>query len=78
MKRYTKLFSFSAVAALAVLFAGSASAAALTATDFGTLQADILGTIGVAAAIGVAIMVASLGWDVGMSLVKKFINRGAH
>jgi len=52
-------------------------AAALSATDFGTLQADITGTIGVAAAIGVALMVVGLGWDVGISLVKKFVKRGA-
>lgn len=52
-------------------------AAPLTSTDFGTLQADIIGTIGVAAAIGVAVMVVGLGWDVGMNLVRKFAKRGA-
>jgi hypothetical protein len=57
---------------------GSAvNAAPLAAGDFGTLEADIIGTIGVAAAIGVAIMVVGLGWDVGISLVKKFTKKGA-
>jgi len=60
-----------------VVTAGSAQAAALSAADFGTLQADITGTIGVAAAIGVALMVVGLGWDVGISLVKKFTKKGA-
>jgi hypothetical protein len=55
----------------------SVQAAALSATDFGTLQADVTGTIAVAAGIGVALMVVGLGWDVGLSLVKKFVKRGA-
>lgn len=54
-----------------------AYAAALAATDFGSIQADVIGTIGVAAGIGVAIMVVGLGWDTGLSLVKKFVKRGA-
>jgi len=57
--------------------AGFSQAAALASTDFGTLQADITGTIAVAAGIGVALMVVGLGWDVGISLVKKFVKRGA-
>ena len=57
--------------------AGSVNAAALSATDFGTLQADVTGTIAVAAGIGVALMIVGLGWDVGISLVKKFVKRGA-
>jgi len=56
---------------------GFSQAAALASTDFGTLQADITGTIAVAAGIGVALMVVGLGWDVGISLVKKFVKRGA-
>ncbi|MBS4052458.1 MAG: hypothetical protein KGZ69_14840 [Methylomonas sp.] len=63
--------------ALLMLFAGQSNAAALSATDFGSIQTDVIGTIGVAAAIGVAIMVVGLGWDVGMALVKKFVKRGA-
>jgi len=55
----------------------SVQAAALTATDFGTIQSDVSGTIAVAAGIGVALMVVGLGWDVGISLVKKFVKRGA-
>jgi hypothetical protein len=66
-----------AVVASTAVVASSANAAALAATDFGSIQADTIGTIGVAAAIGVAIMVVGLSWDVGMGLVKKFVKRGA-
>jgi len=62
---------------VAVVTAGTAQAAGLSATDFGTLQADITATIAVAAGIGVALMVVGLGWDVGISLVKKFTKKGA-
>jgi hypothetical protein len=72
----TKTFIKTAVGVVSVA-AGSAQAAALSATDFGTLQTDISGTIAVAAGIGVALMVVGLGWDVGISLVKKFVKRGA-
>ena len=61
----------------ATVAASNAQAAALSADSFGSIQADVIGTIGVAAAIGVAIMVVGLGWDVGMALVKKFVKRGA-
>ena len=54
-----------------------AGAAGLASSDFGTIQADIIATIGVAAAIGVAIMTVGIGWDVGMGLVKKFAKKGA-
>lgn len=61
-----------------LFFAGSiAQADPLASTDFGSLQADITGTIAVAAGIGVALMIVSVGWDVGISLVKKFAKRGA-
>lgn len=63
-----------------VVFAASAVpafAAGLSTTDFGSLQSDITATIAVAAGIGVALMVVGLGWDVGISLVKKFVKRGA-
>ena len=56
---------------------GVSFAAPLASTDFGSLQADVIGTVGVAAAIGVAIMVVGLGWDIGLSLVKKFTKKGA-
>jgi hypothetical protein len=62
---------------VALVAAGASQAAALTSTDFGTIQADVSGTIAVAAGIGVALMVVGLGWDVGISLVKKFVKRGA-
>jgi len=67
------------IVAGATLLSGAAlsQAAALSATDFGSIQADVSGTIAVAAGIGVALMVVGLGWDVGISLVKKFVKRGA-
>ncbi|MBD9362715.1 hypothetical protein [Methylomonas fluvii] len=60
----------------ATAVASVSQAAALAATDFGSIQADVIGTIGVAAAIGVAIMVVGLGWDVGLGLVRKYVKRG--
>lgn len=73
-----KLFVTSILVALASMFLPQyAFAAGLASTDFGTIQADVIATIGVAAAIGVAIMVVGLGWDVGISLVKKFAKKGA-
>lgn len=60
-----------------LMFAGSTFASGLASTDFGTIQADVISTIGTVTAIGVAILVVSLGWDVGFSLVKKFIKKGA-
>lgn len=69
--------SLLSAALLAVLSIESSYAAGLTAADFGTIQADIISTIGVAAGIGVAIMVVGLGWDVGLGLVRKFTKKGA-
>lgn len=62
---------------VAMAFGSVANAAGLAATDFGSIQADTIATIGVAAGIGVAIMVVGIGWDVGISAVKKFTKRGA-
>lgn len=72
-KNWTKFVTGSAM----FVSAGASQAAGLAAADFGTLQADVTSTIAVAAGIGVALMVVSLGWDVGLSLVKKFVKRGA-
>ena len=66
-----------ALTAVILTASGYSFAAPLTSTDFGTLQADIVGTISVAAGICVAVMVVGLGWDVGMNLVRKFAKRGA-
>lgn len=55
----------------------ASQAAPLSTDDFGTLQADITGTIATAAGIGISIMVVGLGWDVGMSVAKKFFKKGA-
>jgi len=77
MKILTKAQTWAAVLATTMLGMGAVSAAPLAAGDFGTLQADTISTVAVAAGIGVAIMVVSLGWDVGLSLVKKFVKRGA-
>jgi hypothetical protein len=71
--------SLTAIFSTALLALGTvpAHAAALQASDFGTLQADITGTIGVVASIGVALMVVGMGWDIGISLAKKFVKKGA-
>lgn len=74
LEKFLPIFVVSFLLALA----GFARAASLASTDFGTIQADIIGTIAVAAAIGVAIMTVGLGWDVGIALVKKFAKKGAH
>lgn len=57
--------------------AENSQAAALASDAFGSIQSDTIGTIAVAAGMGVAIMGVGIGWDVGMSLVKKFVKRGA-
>jgi|GEM_PF-2233528 hypothetical protein len=77
--KYRNLIKYGSAAVVAGVsaVASVSNAAPLAAGDFGTLEADIIGTIGVAAAIGVAIMVVGLGWDVGISLVKKFTKKGA-
>jgi hypothetical protein len=77
MKMNKKRLVKASLASMAVTAGTSVHAAALTATDFGTIQSDVSGTIAVAAGIGVALMVVGLGWDVGISLVKKFVKRGA-
>lgn len=53
------------------VFAGTLTA------DLATIKTSILGDIGEAAAVGVALMVVALGWDVGMSLIKKFVKKGS-
>lgn len=66
-----------AVVASSTVAAASTQAAGLASTDFGSIQTDTIATLGVAAGIGIAIMVVGLGWDVGISAVKKFVKRGA-
>lgn len=55
--------------------------ASFAADEVGTamapVQTQILGYIAAAGAAGVAIMAVSLGWDVGMSVFKKFFKKGA-
>lgn len=76
--KFNKIFVKTAVGVVVISSSvSSAFAAGLSTTDFGSLQSDITATIGVAAGIGVALMVVGLGWDVGISLVKKFVKRGA-
>jgi hypothetical protein len=75
--KHLKNFVAAFLGFFALWFSSFANAAALTSADFGTLQTDITGTIGVAAGIGVALMIVGLGWDVGISLVKKFTKKGA-
>ena len=61
----------------ALVASGSSMAAGvLDATSVGTLQADITSDIAFAAGIGIALMAITLGWDVGISLIKKFTKKG--
>ena len=76
MNRISRKAQLLLVAGLAAA-ASASQATSLAATDFGSIQADTIGTVATAAAIGVAILGVSLGWDVGFSLVKKFTKRGA-
>lgn len=46
-------------------------------TAMGGVQTNIIGYIAAAGAAGVAIMAVGLGWDVGMSVFKKFFKKGA-
>lgn len=46
-------------------------------TAMGPVQTTILGYIAAAGAAGVAIMAVALGWDVGMSIFRKFFKKGA-
>ena len=68
-----KVAAISAV--LAPTFAMADSAALDTA--FTAVSTEVLAAIAGAAAIGVVIMNASLVWDVGMNLYKKFVKKGA-
>lgn len=43
----------------------------------GGVQTSIIGYIAAAGAAGIAIMAVGLGWDVGMSVFKKFFKKGA-
>jgi len=44
---------------------------------FDGLQSSILALIAGAGAIGVVLMINSMGWDVGMSVFKKLVKKGA-
>ena len=54
----------------------SMAAGVLDVTSVGTLQADVTADIAFAAAIGIALMAVTLGWDIGISLIKKFAKKG--
>lgn len=56
--------------------ASFAADADITAS-MGGVQTSIIGYIAAAGAAGVAIMAVGLGWDVGMSVFKKFFKKGA-
>lgn len=67
------------VALVGLVAAGNASAA--VEADFTTaltaIQADTLLYIAAGGASGLAILGVALGWDIGMSTLKKFVKRGA-
>jgi hypothetical protein len=59
---------------------GSSVAFAVDADPTATmapLQAQFIGYIAAAGLAGTAIMAAAMGWDVGMSVFKKFMKKGA-
>lgn len=64
-------------ALVALLVVSGVASAAITEADVSAIQTETIAAIGIAAAAGLAIMAVSLGWDVGMSLIKKFVKRGA-
>lgn len=73
MKFLTKMFlGFAALLMSSMSFA----AGVLDVTSVGTLQADITADIAFAAGIGIALMAITLGWDIGISLIKKFSKKG--
>lgn len=61
----------------ALLAVSNGAFAAITEADVTPIQTEIISAIGIAAAAGLAIMAVALGWDVGMSLIRKFVKRGA-
>ena len=52
------------------------AAGVLDVTSVGTLQADVTSDIAFAAGIGIALMAVTLGWDIGIGLIKKFAKKG--
>ena len=77
MKNYTwkKKLLASGLAGLAVR-SGSAQAA-LVAADVTALQVAVLADGALAAGVAIVVMTVVLGWDVGISLLKKFTKKGA-
>lgn len=61
----------------ALMLVGSPVFANITQADADGIVTAILASVAIAAAAGLTIMAAVLGWDVGMSLIKKFTKRGA-
>lgn len=61
----------------ALLVAGQSAFANIAATDITAIETAVLATVALAAAAGVAIMVVTLGWDVGFNLVRKYVKKGA-
>ena len=47
------------------------------AASFAGLQTQFIGYIAAAGLAGAAIMAVAMGWDVGMSVFKKFMKKGA-
>ena len=77
MKRFIsgKKLALSGVGGLAVM--SGAANAALDAAAVTAVQTEVLGDVALAAAAAIAIMTVVLGWDVGISLLKKFTKKGA-
>ena len=77
MKHFTfgKKLVAAGLGGLAVM--SGAANAALVAADVTAMQTAVLADVALAAAAAIAIMTVVLGWDVGISLLKKFTKKGA-
>jgi len=77
MKRFIsgKKLVLSGVVGLAVM--SGAANAALDPNAVTAVQTEVLGDVALVAAAAIAIMTVVLGWDVGISLLKKFTKKGA-
>jgi hypothetical protein len=72
-----KTKTVASLTAVTALVSGSANAA-LDSTVITAIQTEVLGDVGLAVAAGFAILAVVLASSVGMSLLSRFINKGAN
>lgn len=73
VKRAAKVAGTAALMGAGVAFADGDP----TASSISSLQVAIITTVGLGAAAGFAVMAASLAPDIGMSVARKWIKKGA-